>query len=72
MTPLKCPYGAGTCDDQEAKRYDLNYFRFYTGTGASSPGAAIGVPSGGIGYPMVIKYDNRIQTAPPLGFSIQQ
>lgn len=37
MTPLKCPYGAtGTCSDQEAKRYDLNYFRFYDGTGVAA------------------------------------
>ncbi|MDP2103569.1 MAG: hypothetical protein Q8K26_01450, partial [Candidatus Gracilibacteria bacterium] len=72
MTPLKCPYGAGTCTDQEAKRYDLNYFRFYTGTGATSPGAAIGVPSEGIGYPFVIKYDSRLQTAPPPGFKVTE
>lgn len=72
MTPAKCPYGAGICDDREARRYDLNYFRFYVGTGATSPGAASGVPAAGIGYPTVIKYDNRLQTAPPSGFSIKK
>ena len=64
--------GAGTCTDKEAKRYDLNYFRFYTGTLSSSPGAAILVPSAGIGYPLVIEYDNRLQTAPPPGFSMTE
>lgn len=72
MTPLKCPYGAGSCTDQEAKRYDLNYFRFYTGTNSSSPGSAALVPSGGFGYPFVIEYDTRIQIAPPPGFSMAQ
>lgn len=70
MTPLKCPYNVTGCTDQIAKRYDLNYFRFYTGTGASSPGAAPGVPAAGFSFPFVIEYDNRLQTAPPPGFSI--
>ncbi len=74
MTPLKCPYNISGCTDEIAKHYDLNYFRFYTGTGASSPGAALSpqVPAGGEKYPFVIKYDTRLQTAPPPGFKIVQ
>lgn len=33
MTPLKCPYNVTGCNDIVAKRYDLNFFRFYDGTG---------------------------------------
>lgn len=73
MTPLKCPYNVVGCSDVIAKRYDLNYFRFYKGIGATSPGASLNpqVPAGSETYPFVIKYDSRLQTAPPPGFTIQ-
>lgn len=78
MTPLKCPYNVSCStgneinDNKIAKRYDLNYFRFYIGMTAMSPGAATGVPNGGMGYPFVIKYDPRLQATPPPGFKISQ
>ena len=72
MTPLKCPYNVTGCDDITAKRYDLNYFRFYTGSGASDPKAALGVPAGNETYPFIIKYDPRFGTTPPPGFAITQ
>jgi hypothetical protein len=49
VKPLKCPYnvncatGDEVADSKTAKRYDLNYFRFYNGT----DGAAPDVPAAG-------------------------
>lgn len=67
MTPLVCPYNITTCNDVSAKRYDLNYFRFYDGV-SSAPG----VPDIGKDYPFVIYYDSRLQTSPPPGFVVSE
>lgn len=64
-TPVRCPYTATSCDLAAARRYDLNYFRAYTGTTTSSPGYNPDVPAEYAKHHTVIIYDPRIQEDPP-------
>lgn len=78
---LKCPYrfnSSTPCDEKEAKRYDLNHFRYYIDGSVGSafePGTwaweidtwpdVIDMTKTGYKAPMIVEYDNQIQLNPP-------
>jgi hypothetical protein len=75
VTPARCPVlMTDSCTAAEAKKWDLNFFRFYqkdpdgagplTGVGT----AATGVPPSGTDYPFIIRFDPKIISDPPPGF----
>jgi len=73
-SPLICPYYIiSTCTIVKAQTYDFNYLRRYfrykdiSGTMkvANSWKTSIWIATSDKDYPVVIKYDSQIQTAPP-------
>lgn len=66
-TPPKCPYWIKPCNGDVAKRYDLNHFRHFNPNIPSNPDLIYpDYPKA----PMIINYDNTIQTNPLKVFTI--
>ncbi len=75
MIPKKCPFNIiETCTDAIAKRFDLNYFRFYIKNTATSPDTnwqwnpAVNMPSWWEDFPFVLEYDWDLIGNPPIWF----
>jgi hypothetical protein len=70
QAPALCVYGELDCTNQQAIRYDLNYFRLTPPSRAAVPLATTRAYSTDAldQFSLIIDRDSRILTTPPPGF----